>query len=271
MKGRSTHPSPKPQRFRKPHKPAAKKVTTADTGLIRLNKYIANAGIASRREADDLIEAGVISVNGEIITTLGYKVKPGDVVKYNDSKLHSEKLVYLLLNKPKDYITTVEDTHDRKTVMSLVANAVKERIYPVGRLDRNTTGLLIFTNDGDLARKLTHPSFQAQKIYEVHLDKNLKPEHFEEIEKGIKLEDGFIKPDEISYSQESRAIIGVELHSGRNRIVRRRFEHFGYRIKKLDRVVYASLTKKNLPRGKWRFLLPVEVANLKMAVGRVKL
>ena len=249
----------------------SKAATTAepkiDDGTVRLNKYISNAGICSRREADELISTGVISVNGNIITTLGYKVKPGDVVRYNDARLKSEKPVYLLLNKPKDYITTVDDPQNRQTVMSLIKNACKERVYPVGRLDRNTTGLLLFTNDGDLADKLTHPSFEVQKVYEVHLDKNLKNEHFEEIGKGVALEDGVIRPDEISYSPDSKSIIGIELHSGRNRIVRRIFEHFGYRINKLDRVLYAGLTKKDLPRGKFRFLTDIELANLKMITG----
>jgi 23S rRNA pseudouridine2605 synthase len=239
-------------------------------GSIRLNKYISNAGICSRREADDLIAAGVISVNGNVVTTLGYKVQPTDIVKYNDAKLKSEKPVYLLLNKPKDFITTVDDPQNRSTVMSLIRNACKERVYPVGRLDRNTTGLLLFTNDGDLADKLTHPSFEVQKVYEVHLDKNLKREDFEAISEGVQLEDGIIRPDEISYSSDSKSVIGIELHSGRNRIVRRIFEHFGYRVEKLDRVLYAGLTKKDLPRSKWRFLTDMELANLKMITGNKK-
>lgn len=254
----------RPRTFSKPEVNAEPKV---DDGTIRLNKYISNAGICSRREADDLISTGVISVNGNIITTLGYKVQPGDVVRYNDARLKSEKPVYLLLNKPKDYITTVDDPQNRQTVMSLIKHACKERVYPVGRLDRNTTGLLLFTNDGDLADKLTHPSFEVQKVYEVHLDKNLKNEHFEEIGNGVTLEDGVIRPDEISYSPDDKSIIGIELHSGRNRIVRRIFEHFGYRISKLDRVLYAGLTKKDLPRGKFRFLTEMELANLKMITG----
>ncbi|MEO8087984.1 MAG: pseudouridine synthase, partial [Bacteroidota bacterium] len=248
-------------------KPSVSEEPKVDDGTIRLNKYISNAGICSRREADDLIGAGVISVNGEVVTTLGFKVQPGDVVKYNDAKLKSEKPVYLLLNKPKDYITTVDDPQNRQTVMSLIKHACKERVYPVGRLDRNTTGLLLFTNDGDLADKLTHPSFEVQKVYEVHLDKNLRNEHFEEIGNGLMLEDGVIKPDEISYSPDDKSIIGIELHSGRNRIVRRIFEHFGYRISKLDRVLYAGLTKKDLPRSKFRFLTELELANLKMMTG----
>ena len=254
----------RPRTFSKPEHKEEPKISD---GSIRLNKYISNAGICSRREADELIAAGVISVNGSVVTTLGYKVQPGDVVKYNDAKLKSEKPVYLLLNKPKDYITTVDDPQNRQTVMSLIKNACKERVYPVGRLDRNTTGLLLFTNDGDLADKLTHPSFEVQKVYEVHLDKNLKHEHFEEIGNGVTLEDGMIKPDEISYSPDDKSIVGIELHSGRNRIVRRIFEHFGYRVSKLDRVLYAGLTKKDLPRGKWRFLTDMELANLKMMTG----
>ncbi len=254
----------RPRSFSKPKIEAGPKESD---GSIRLNKYISNAGICSRREADALISAGVISVNGETITTLGYKVQPTDVVKYNDAKLKSEKPVYLLLNKPKDVITTVDDPQNRSTVMSLIRHACKERVYPVGRLDRNTTGLLLFTNDGDLADKLTHPSFQVQKVYEVHLDKNLKQEDFEAIGSGLTLEDGLIQPDEISYAPGDKSIIGIELHSGRNRIVRRIFEHLGYRVTKLDRVLYAGLTKKDLPRGKWRFLTEMELANLKMITG----
>ncbi len=249
------------------NKPKFKEERKESDGTTRLNKYISNAGICSRREADDLITAGVISVNGKIITQLGFKVQPTDEVKYNDAKLKSEKPVYLLLNKPKDYITTVDDPQNRNTVMSLISNACKERVYPVGRLDRNTTGLLLFTNDGDLADKLTHPSFEVQKVYEVHLDKNLKHEHLEQVRTGITLEDGPIKPDDISYSPIAKSIIGIELHSGRNRIVRRIFEHLGYRVGKLDRVLYAGLTKKDLPRGRWRFLSELELASLKMIVG----
>jgi len=264
---RKRRPSKKP--FRKDDRESTREPVVSD-GTIRLNKYISNAGICSRREADDLIAAGVISVNGNVVTTLGYKVQPTDIVKYNDAKLKSEKPVYLLLNKPKDFITTVDDPQNRNTVMSLIRNACKERVYPVGRLDRNTTGLLLFTNDGDLADKLTHPSFEVQKVYEVHLDKNLKREDLEVISKGVQLEDGIIMPDEISYSSDSKSIIGIELHSGRNRIVRRIFEHFGYRVEKLDRVLYAGLTKKDLPRSKWRFLTDLELANLKMITGNKK-
>jgi len=244
----------------------------ADDGLTRLNKFIANAGICSRREADDMIKAGVIKVNGEIITTLGYKLKPEDEVRYNDAILRGEKNVYILLNKPKDYITTTDDPEDRKTVMNLIAGACKERVYPVGRLDRNTTGVLLFTNDGDLARKLTHPSFAVQKIYQVEVDPPLQTGDMDKIAKGIYLDDGFIQVDEIAYTgtDNSRSQVGVEIHSGKNRIVRRIFEHFGYKVSKLDRVIFAGLTKKDMPRGRWRFLSELEVANLKMLSGKKK-
>jgi len=246
---------------------------TNDDGSIRLNKHISNAGICSRREADELIAAGVISVNGKIVTELGYKIQPGDEVKYNNETLRSERLVYILVNKPKDFITTVDDPQDRKTVMWLIRDACKERVYPVGRLDRNTTGVLLFTNDGDLAKKLTHPSFEVQKIYQVELDSSLKPSDMEQITEGVQLEDGFIKVDDIAYSSASRdqSVVGVEIHSGRNRVVRRLFEHFGYTVRKLDRVYFAGLSKKDLPRGRWRFLTPLEVSNLKMMTGDRKM
>ena len=236
----------------------------------RLNKFIANAGICSRREADEMIKVGVITVNGEIITEMGYKIQHGDVVKYNNETLRGERLVYILLNKPKDFITTTDDPEERKTVMNLIAKACKERVYPVGRLDRNTTGVLLFTNDGDIARKLTHPSFEVHKIYQVELDKALTKEHMEAVSSGITLDDGFIKVDEVAYATDARDIVGVEIHSGRNRIVRRIFEHLEYKVKKLDRVVFAGLTKKDLPRGRWRFLTELEVANLKMITGKKK-
>ncbi len=243
-----------------------------DDDSTRLNKFIANAGICSRREADEMIEAGVISINGKVITEMGYKVLPGDEVKYNGETLRGESMVYILLNKPKDFITTTEDPEDRKTVMGLIAKACKERVYPVGRLDRNTTGVLLFTNDGDLARKLTHPSFQMEKVYQVELDKNLKTQDMEAITEGLKLEDGPIKVDNILYAGngEDRNVVGVELHSGKNRIVRRIFEHLGYEVKKLDRVIFAGLTKKDLPRGRWRFLTDMEVASLKMMTSKTK-
>jgi 23S rRNA pseudouridine2605 synthase len=254
-------------------KPRAESYKTNDDGSIRLNKYISNSGICSRREADELIAAGVVSVNGEIMTELGYKVKPGDEVKYNNETLRTEKLVYILVNKPKDFITTVDDPQDRKTVMWLIKDACRERVYPVGRLDRNTTGVLLFTNDGDLAKKLTHPSFEVQKIYQVELDSPLKPSDMEQIKNGVTIEDGFIKVDDIAYSSvgEDKSVVGVEIHSGRNRIVRRIFEQFGYAVKKLDRVYFAGLSKKDLPRGRWRLLTPLEVSNLKMMTGNKKM
>ncbi|MFD2935794.1 pseudouridine synthase [Spirosoma flavum] len=229
----------------------------------RLNRYIANSGVCSRREADELIARGDISVNGKVVIEMGYKVKEGDTVKYGTKALSPERFVYVLLNKPKDYITTTEDPNERKTVMELVADAGNFRMYPVGRLDRNTTGLLLLTNDGELADKLTHPSNNIRKIYQVELDKPITDEHFEAIKKGIELEDGPIKPDAISIVTPDAYVIGVEIHSGRNRIVRRIFENFGYEVSKLDRTTYAGLTKKELPRGKWRFLDPKEVVKLK--------
>jgi 23S rRNA pseudouridine2605 synthase len=232
---------------------------------VRLNKYIAHAGICSRREADKLIEAGLISVNGKVVSDLGTKVAPGDDVRYNGERMGNERKVYLLLNKPKDYITTVDDPHAKKTVMELVDRACKERIYPVGRLDKNTTGVLLFTNDGELTRRLTHPSFNKKKTYHVFLNRNLRQEDLRKIAEGIELEDGFIQVDAIAYaSQDSKKEIGLEIHSGKNRIVRRIFEHLGYKVTKLDRVYFAGLTKKNLPRGRWRFLTDKEIKMLKM-------
>jgi len=225
---------------------------------IRLNKYIADAGICSRREADVLIEAGAISINGKIITKLGTKVMPSDQVKYGDQLLAGEQLQYLLLNKPKGYLTTTDDPQERKTVMMIVESACKERIYPVGRLDKNTSGLLLFTNDGEMAKKLTHPKYQVEKIYHAELDKALTMADMKKIAEGIELEDGFIKIDAIAYG-ETKKEVGIELHSGKNRIVRRIFESLGYDVVKLDRVVFAGLTKKELPRGKYRFLSSEEV------------
>jgi 23S rRNA pseudouridine2605 synthase len=236
-----------------------------DKGLIRLNRYISNAGICSRRKADDLISAGVVSVNGEVISELGHKVDPQkDVVRYNGEMLKREKMVYVLLNKPKDYITTTDDPQERRTVMQLVEKASKERIYPIGRLDRNTTGLLLMTNDGDLADKLSHPKNNITKLYHVELSKNLTQGDLNKIGFGLELEDGLIKPDTISYvAGATKKEVGIQIHSGKNRIVRRIFEHLGYEVVKLDRVVYANLTKKDLPRGRWRYLDESEVIQLK--------
>jgi len=247
----------------RPNKNIPKK--SAVSGEIRLNRFIANAGVCSRREADTYISAGVVTVNGIPVTELGTKVKSTDEVRFDGRLLNPEKKVYLLLNKPKDFVTTTDDPHADKIVMDLVKNACQERIYPVGRLDRNTTGLLLFTNDGDLSKRLTHPSHRMKKIYQVTLDKQVTANHLQQIADGIELEDGKVNADAISYvSQEAKNEIGIEIHSGKNRIVRRIFEHFGYRIKKLDRVYFAGLTKKNLPRGKWRFLSEKEVQYLKM-------
>ncbi|SMG07506.1 pseudouridine synthase [Sphingobacterium psychroaquaticum] len=245
-----------------------KKIATAepkDDGLIRLNRYISNSGICSRRKADELIESGVVTVNGEAVTELGTKVDPAkDEIRYNGERLKREKMVYILLNKPKDYITTTDDPQERRTVMHLVAKATKERIYPVGRLDRNTTGLLLLTNDGNLAEKLSHPRNNISKIYNVELNKNLTQGDFNKIEFGIELEDGLIKPDDLSYVQgASKREVGIQIHSGKNRIVRRIFESLGYEVVKLDRVVYANLTKKDLPRGRWRYLEDRELVQIK--------
>ncbi len=237
-----------------------------DDGLVRLNKYLSNAGICSRREADVLISTGVVQVNGKTITEMGYRVKPTDIIKYGGQTLKKERLVYLILNKPKDYITTADDPQERRTVLELVQGACKERIYPVGRLDRATTGLLMFTNDGDLTKKLTHPRYGVRKIYHVELDKPLKRADLDKIAEGLELEDGPIKVDEVTYVGDGgdKTQVGVEIHSGKNRIVRRIFEHMGYNVRKLDRVMFGSLTKKDLPRGRWRILSDAEVGMLKM-------
>ena len=232
---------------------------------VRLNKYLANAGICSRRDADKYIQAGVVTVNGEVVTELGTKVMRSDVVLFHDDAVKMEKKVYILLNKPKGYVTTSEDPQNRKTVMDLVKGACPERIYPVGRLDRNTTGVLLLTNDGELASKLTHPKFLKKKIYHVTTDQNVTAAHIREIAEGITLEDGDIKADAIEYvSDTDKKQVGIEIHSGKNRIVRRIFEHFDYRVTKLDRVYFAGLTKKNVKRGDWRFLTEKEVTMLKM-------
>jgi 23S rRNA pseudouridine2605 synthase len=244
-------------------KPSTRHKEKEESDEIRLNRYIANAGICSRREADDLISSGQISVNGKIITEMGYKVRPTDVVKYGKKALNPEKMVYILINKPKDYITTTDDPEERKTVLDIIAGACSERVYPVGRLDRNTTGLLLLTNDGELAEKLTHPSSGIKKIYQAELDKPIATEDFEQLQAGVELEDGFIRPDEVGLVTPDAQVVGLEIHSGRNRIVRRMFEHLGYEVQKLDRTVFAGLNKKDLPRGKWRFLTEKEVIKLK--------
>ena len=232
---------------------------------IRLNKYLANAGVCSRREADDFIQAGAVTVNGDVVKELGTKVLRADIVEFNGRPVSLEKKVYVLLNKPKDYVTTSDDPQQRKTVMDLVKNVCPERIYPVGRLDRNTTGVLLLTNDGDLASKLTHPKFLKKKVYHVFLDKNVTPADIQQIAEGIELEDGEVHADAIDYASETdKSQVGIEIHSGKNRIVRRIFESLGYHVVKLDRVQFAGLTKKNLRRGDWRFLTEKEVDMLRM-------
>ena len=232
---------------------------------VRLNKFLANAGVCSRREADEFIQAGVVSVNGVVVTELGTKVMRTDEIKFHDQPVTLEKKVYVLLNKPKDYVTTSDDPQQRKTVMDLVKNVCPERIYPVGRLDRNTTGVLLLTNDGDLASKLTHPKFLKKKVYHVYLDKSVSAADMQQIAEGIELEDGEVHADAIEYASDTdKSQVGIEIHSGKNRIVRRIFENLGYRVVKLDRVQFAGLTKKNLRRGDWRFLTEKEVEMLRM-------
>ena len=251
---------------RKQGRPVSKQKDKKTTDpSVRLNKYIANAGVCSRREADTLITNGAIKVNGKIVTELGTKVMPGDIVLYDGERLINEKKVYVLLNKPKDYITTTDDPQQRKTVLHLIGNAFKERIYPVGRLDRNTTGLLLLTNDGELTKKLSHPKHGVKKLYHVQLNKKISPGDILQIANGINLGKERIIPDSIAYANpESQKELGIEIHSGQNRVVRRIFEKLGYDVVKLDRVVYAGLTKKDLPRGKWRKLTDKEVSYLRM-------
>ena len=239
------------------------KYAAKQIGEVRLNRFLAQSGLCSRREADDFITAGLVTVNGQVVTELGTKVRSTDEVKFNDSKVQGEKKVYLVLNKPKGYVTSLEDPHADKTVMELVKGACSERIYPVGRLDKNSLGLLLFTNDGDVTRQLTHPSLEKKKIYQVTLDKPLTRADMEQMTEGLTLEDGEIFVDEVAYVGESKKEVGLEIHSGRNRIVRRIFEHLGYTVQKLDRVYYAGITKKNLKRGQWRFLSREEVERLK--------
>ena len=233
------------------------------TGEVRLNRFISQSGVCSRREADEFILAGVVTVNGQVVTELGTKILPTDEVRFNDERLQGEKNVYLVLNKPKGYVTSLDDPHADKTVMDLVRGACSERVYPVGRLDKNSLGLLLITNDGDITRQLTHPSYHKKKIYQVTLDKPLTRADMDSLTEGITLEDGDIFADEVAYASEDKRTVGVEIHSGRNRIVRRMFEHLGYAVQKLDRVYYAGLTKKNLKRGAWRFLTKDEVMRLK--------
>jgi 23S rRNA pseudouridine2605 synthase len=230
-----------------------------------LNKFLANAGICSRREADEFIQAGVVKVNGEVVTELGVKVKPTDTIMFHNQPVSLERKVYILLNKPKDCVTTSDDPQERRTVMDLVKGACAERVYPVGRLDRNTTGVLLLTNDGELASKLTHPKYKKRKIYQVTLSKDLSEEDFRTIQEGIQLDDEVVKVDNLSYvDEDQRNVVGIEIHTGQNRVVRRIFESLGYKVFKLDRVYFAGLTKKNLPRGKWRHLTQQEVNLLKM-------
>ncbi|MEX6627105.1 pseudouridine synthase [Tenacibaculum salmonis] len=246
-------------------KPAVEQVSKDDTAGIRLNKYISNSGICSRREADTYIEHGSVFVNGNLMTQMGYKVQPTDEVRFDGTLISIEKKRYILLNKPKNYITTMEDERGRKTVMELVDNATKERIYPVGRLDRNTTGLLLFTNDGELAKKLTHPKHNVRKLYQASLDKKLSISDLDKLRGDVVIEGKKVFIDAVSYVEgERKTEVGIEIHSGRNRIVRKIFENFGYAVTKLDRVIFAGMTKRNLPRGRWRELTEQEVNTLKM-------
>lgn len=265
--------SPSQQRIANKSKSGSKKEARKTTdvqkksgsGSIRLNKYIANAGICSRREADTFIKAGSATVNGKVVTEMGYQVKPGDEVRFDGQLISPEAKRYVLLNKPKNYITDVADQRGRKTVMELISSATKERLYPVGRLDRNTTGLLLFTNDGDIAKKLTQPKVPFRKLYQVSLDKKLSTKDLQKMSENFMLEGKMVYIDAVSYIEnQPKTEVGIEIHSGRNRIVHKIFEHFGYKVTKLDRVLFGGLTKKNLPRGHWRHLTQQEVNNLKM-------
>lgn len=247
-------------------RPSKQAQSNKEPGSMRLNRYIANAGLCSRREADTYIATGCVTVNGKIVSEMGHQVLQGDSVSFNGKIISSEKKVYVLLNKPKGYVTTLEDPHADKTVMELVAGACQERIYPVGRLDKNTTGLLLFTNDGDMTKRLTHPKYNRKKIYHVFTDQNVTKNHLQEIVDGVNLEDGFVAADSVSYvTDDDKKQVGIEIHSGKNKIVRRIFEHLGYKVVKLDRVYFCGLTKKDLPRGRWRLLTPEEVNLLKMS------
>ncbi|PTN08364.1 pseudouridine synthase [Mangrovibacterium marinum] len=267
-RGQGRNFRPKSQQDEKAFQPEKKKLNLVKKGdeEIRLNKYIANSGVCSRREADKLIADGEITVNGQVVTELGAKVCKRDEVLYKGKPLMVEKKVYLLLNKPRGFVTTLDDPHAEHTVMELVDSACDERIYPVGRLDKETSGVLLFTNDGELAKKLTHPSYEKKKIYHVFLNVDFDEAHLSQIQQGFELEDGFIKADSISFVDSAdKKQVGIEIHSGRNRIVRRIFAHFGYKVARLDRVYFAGLTKKNLPRGNWRFLTPKEINFFKMS------
>lgn len=248
---------------RRPRKSAKEPASETSPEKIRLNRYIANSGVCSRREADNLISMGLITVNGKVISELGYKVSRGDQVRYENKLLNAEKPVYILLNKPKGYLTTTRDPQERNTVMHLLGNSIKQRVYPVGRLDRNTTGLLVLTNDGDLADKLSHPSYRTRKIYKVELDRPISRDDFDRVAKGVQLEEGRAVPDDVALVSTDGKIVGIELHIGWNRVVRRIFESLNYDVVKLDRTVYAGLDKKDLPRGKWRFLTSEEIVRLK--------
>ena len=255
----------KPERKRPVKRISRKQDKKVSDGSVRLNKYIANSGVCSRREADVLISSGAIMVNGKIITELGTQVMPGDVVVYGKQRLKNEKKVYVLLNKPKDYITTTDDPQKRKTVLHLLGNTFKERLYPVGRLDRNTTGLLLLTNDGEMAKKLSHPSHRIKKLYHVYLNKKITKADLQRIAEGVTVGEDKIIPDSIALvNKDKNNELGIEIHSGQNRVVRRIFEQLGYKVTKLDRVMYAGLTKKDLPRGKWRKLTEKEVSYLSM-------
>ncbi|MDA9627630.1 rRNA pseudouridine synthase [Flavobacteriaceae bacterium] len=266
--GRQARKGNSPQRknsFRKDFKKPLTTPKKVDVGGIRLNKFISNSGICSRREADTYIEHGSVTVNGNLITEMGYKVQPNDDVRFDGTSISPEKKKYVLLNKPKNYITTMDDERGRKTVMELVSNAANERIYPVGRLDRMTTGLLLFTNDGELAKKLTHPKHDVKKLYHASLDKKLDLKDLQKLRGEVIIEGKKVFIDAVSYVEgQSKTEVGIEIHSGRNRIVRKIFEHVGYKVVKLDRVLFAGLTKKNLPRGRWRELTKQELANLQM-------
>jgi len=266
--GRQARKGNSPQRknsFRKDFKKPSTTPKKVDVGGIRLNKFISNSGISSRREADTYIEHGSVTVNGNLITEMGYKVQPNDDVRFDGTSISPEKKKYVLLNKPKNYITTMDDERGRKTVMELVSNAAKERIYPVGRLDRMTTGLLLFTNDGELAKKLTHPKHDVKKLYHASLDRKLDLKDLQKLRGEVIIEGKKVFIDAVSYVEgQSKTEVGIEIHSGRNRIVRKIFEHVGYKVVKLDRVLFAGLTKKNLPRGRWRELTKQELSNLQM-------